>query len=87
MIQLGSKVKDSLTGFAGIAISRTEHLYGCVHIGVQPETMHEGKLIPSEWFDEQRLDVVEERLPAVSKDSSATSGGPSLVGRPPGFRR
>ena len=30
MEELGSRVKDSITGFEGFAVSRTEYLYGCV---------------------------------------------------------
>ncbi len=61
MVKLGDKVKDSITGFEGVAVSRTEYLYGCVRVGV------EGSTKPGEsfWFDEQRL----------STASIATSGG------------
>lgn len=82
MIKLGSKVKDSITGLTGIATSRTEYLYGCVHIGVTPTELKDGKPIESSWFDEQRIELVEEKKPEVSKASSAKSGGPSLVGSP-----
>jgi hypothetical protein len=58
MIKLGNHVKDSITGFAGVATARTEHLYGCVQICVEPAGLEpDGKLIKSEWFDEQRLGI------------------------------
>ena len=76
MITLGSVVRDSITGFSGIAVARTEWLYGCSRIGVEPAELRDGKPIETQWFDEQRVVVVEARLPAVSPDSSATSGGP-----------
>jgi len=76
MVRLGSKVRDTITGFQGIATGRTEWLYGCTRISVEPTTLHEGKPIESHWFDEQRIEVLEAGEPKVSSDSSATSGGP-----------
>jgi hypothetical protein len=76
MIQLGSKVRDTVTGFTGLAVSRTEFLHGCVRVGIEPQTLHEGKPMDAHWFDEQRVVLVEELEPEVSPLSSATSGGP-----------
>lgn len=81
MIKLGSKVRDSITGFEGIATSRTEYLYGCVHVGITPTELRDGKPVDSQWFDEQRVQVIEERKPEVSPASSATSGGPQPTPR------
>lgn len=77
MIKLGSKVKDSITGLTGIATSRCVYLHGCVHIGITPTELKDGKPIDSCWFDEQRVEVLEEKAPDVSPASSATSGGPA----------
>lgn len=45
-INLGDKVKDSVTGFSGIAIGRTTWLHGCDRITVQPEGVDkQGKLV------------------------------------------
>ena len=76
MIKLGSRVKDTLTGFKGIATGRTEWLYGCARIGVEAETTKEKKPGDTFWFDEQRVEVIKEMGPRVSKNNSATSGGP-----------
>jgi valyl-tRNA synthetase len=76
MIRLGSKVKDVFTGFTGIATGRTEWLFGCTRICIEPTELTDGKPIESVWFDEQRVEVVEDKSPPVSKDSSAVSGGP-----------
>ncbi len=61
MTKLGEKYRDSITGFEGAAVSRTEYLYGCVRVGL------EGSTKPGEsfWFDEQRL----------TEFTNATSGG------------
>lgn len=58
MIKLGDKVKDTVSGMVGIAISRTEFLHGCVRVGVQPQELHEGKPIEAVWIDEPQLDLV-----------------------------
>ncbi len=77
MIKLGNRVKDTITGFAGIAVARTEWDYGCVRISVQPEKLDkDGKVRDTETFDEQRLGVIKETRPKVSRVSTAGPGGP-----------
>ena len=77
MVKLGSKVKDMLTGFTGTATGRTEWVFGCSRIFIEPNKLKDdGAPIEGQWFDEQRVEVVEEKEPVVSKDSSATTGGP-----------
>jgi hypothetical protein len=63
-VELGTRVKDKISGFEGIATGRTEYLYGCVRVLVEPERLEAGKPIEGEWFDEQRLvDVPEADAP------------------------
>jgi hypothetical protein len=69
MVKLGDKVTDSITGFSGIAVARTEYLYGCVRITVQPTELRDGKPQDADYFDEQRL----------AEESTATTGGPGIV--------
>jgi hypothetical protein len=76
MITLGSKVRDTLTGFTGTATGRTEWLYGCTRICIEPNEMKDGKPIEGVWFDEQRIEVIKPDTPKVSPDSSARKGGP-----------
>jgi len=71
MIRLGNKVKDNITGFAGIAVARAEYLNGCISVQVQSIKLKDGLPIEAEWFDEQRL----------TDTSGATAGGPQ--DRPP----
>jgi hypothetical protein len=62
-IRLGSLVKDSITGFTGIAIGRTEFGYGCIHIRIQAKGLtKEGDPIPSQSFDDQRVEVIEQPI-------------------------
>lgn len=57
-VKLGQRVRDRISGNEGIAVSRTEWLYGCVRIQVQPEGTKDG--VPFDTFivDEPACDVV-----------------------------
>lgn len=58
-LKLGSLVKDSITGFTGIATARTEFAYGCVHIRIQAQSLtEEGDPVPVHDFDDQRIEVL-----------------------------
>jgi hypothetical protein len=54
----GDTVKDTITGFSGVVVHRTEYLNGCIRYGVQPTKLKDGKTIESEMFDEQQLALV-----------------------------
>ncbi len=58
MVNLGSRVRDSLTGFEGVAIARISHLYGCVHIAILPTELKDGSPQKERIFDEQRVEVL-----------------------------
>ena len=74
-IQLGSKVKDTITGFTGIATGFLTFMYGCNRVQITPQELHEGKTIDPEWFDDQRVEVIAEQKPTVEPTSVSTSGG------------
>jgi hypothetical protein len=59
MIQLGSLVRDTISGFEGIAMARADYLTACTTYAVAAKGLHEGKPIAWQWFDEPRLEVVE----------------------------
>jgi len=62
MVKLGSKVRDMVTGFEGIAHARQSHMYGCERIEVEPtELTKDGGLKDTQVFDEQRVEVLEEK--------------------------
>lgn len=69
---LGSKVRDSVTGFEGVATAKHEYLNGCVRYSVEPPIGYDGKLPEAQTFDVQRLVVVEADVAVVS---SASVGG------------
>lgn len=76
MIKLGSKIRDNITGLEGVATARATYLYGCVRIELTPDKLDNGKIMDSYFLDEQRCEVLKEKKPKVSKDSSAKTGGP-----------
>jgi len=75
-IELGSEVKCKVTGFKGIATSRTVHLNGCARIGVQPKIDKDGKHPDAFWIDEPQLEVL--KRAAVKVPPRTNNGGPSM---------
>lgn len=84
MIELGTKVRDTITGFTGIITGRTQWLYGCVRCYVEPRELHEGKPVDACTFDEERLEVVieENKKEQVQIREGAAPGGPRCDPRP-----
>lgn len=57
-IELGSIVRDCVTGFSGIAIARLDHLFNDSEIQIQPQRLDEnGKPAEPMWFYENRIEV------------------------------
>lgn len=76
-IALGSKVRDMISGFSGIAVAHSVYLYGCERILIEPDRLDDkGAMIEGQWIDEQRVEVTEQSERPMSLVSSATSGGP-----------
>lgn len=75
-INVGDRVRDNVTGFQGIAVGRTEWLHGCIRIIVQPEKLHDGKVIEAMSFDEPALKIVKK---GVVKPETPDTGGPMPV--------
>lgn len=71
--KLGDKAKDPITGFTGIVIARTEHLYGCVQCGVKSKELKDGMPINAQWFDEPSLVVL---VDLEVEPAGQTTGGP-----------
>lgn len=72
-LKLGIKMKDNITGFEGVAIAKTDWLYGCSRYTLQPiKLKDDGSLNDTQTFDELQLTAVEE----VVKHEQPTTGGP-----------
>lgn len=73
-VKLGQEVIDTISGFTGIAVGRTEWLNGCVRIMIQPKVDKEGKMMDNAEFDEPQIAIVDKApLPRGASDT----GGPT----------
>lgn len=81
-LELGMTAKDKITGFQGILVAKTEWLTGCIRWGVEPTSLKDSKPISVEWFDSDRIEVIDKKnyLEISKKTKSpigiATPGGP-----------
>ena len=57
-IKIGQRVRDTITGFEGIVVARTEWLYGCVRLTVQSDRLAEGKPAEPYTVDEPQCALV-----------------------------
>ena len=72
MVKLGDRVKDTVSGFSGIAVAKTTYLQGCDRIAVQAITKKNKEPISWQHFDEPQLKVVKR---GVVKQGSRVTGG------------
>lgn len=72
MIELGSKVKDTVTGLVGIATARTEWLNGCARVTIQPQELKDGRPVEGYTVDEPQIEVLE--VAAVKRGPTDTGG-------------
>ena len=72
-IQLGDKARDTVTGFEGICVARTDWISGCARLTLQPPTSKDGKIPDAQTFDEPMLALVKRAALAVGPKKT---GGP-----------
>ena len=72
MIHLGKSYRDKITGFEGVATGHAQYISGCNQALLAPKVDADGGLRNSQWFDVQRLMVVEGAT--VVLDNGATPG-------------
>lgn len=72
-ITLGAKYTDRITGFSGVCTGYVTYLTGCNQALLAASVKADGGLGESNWFDEQRLTVVEDFAPIVL-DNGNTPG-------------
>ena len=78
MFKLGQRLRDRVTGFVGIATSRTDYLNGCTRYCLEPPIGKDGKMPKDGFFDIQQLEFVDDGILVKSKKSepAKASGGP-----------
>lgn len=72
-IKLGKKVKDSITGYEGVAVARTIWLNGCERIAIQGALDKDGNVPDEKWFDISQLEE------AKANKKKKTLGGPTPI--------
>ena len=73
-MELGSKARDTISGFEGIVVAKTEWLNGCVRYTLEPTKLKDdGSTLDDETFDVQQLEAIEEAKP---KEKASTGGPP-----------
>lgn len=60
-IAMGDKAKDTLTGFTGVVIARSEHMTGCNQLFILPKSEKENEIKDGAWFDIERIEKVADR--------------------------
>lgn len=59
-IQLGQRVRDTVSGFEGVVVCRAEWLNGCIRFSVQARVDKDGKLPELQWIDEPQCEALED---------------------------
>ena len=76
LFNLGDEVKDEITKFNGIIVSRTQWINGCNTYGVQAKELKDNIPIEKQWFDEPQLKLVN-RNKFEEINEERPPGGPS----------
>lgn len=72
---LGALVRDKITGFTGIIVTRSQWLYGCNVYGLQSKELKDGLPLDRKFFDEPAIELIE-----AAKDTQRLStGGPEKI--------
>ena len=91
-INPGDRAKDIISGYEGIAICRTEWIYGCVRVSLQAEETQEGKPVEAFTFDEAQLKLIKAQAikspnAGVTQAEAPAGDRPNAVRRPDASRR
>ena len=74
-VTLGDEVKDSITGFKGVAVIRHTYLQGCDRISVIGQSTTDLPNPPELSFDEPQLIITKAKKVVGNRDT--TKGGPA----------
>lgn len=73
-VQLGDEARDTVSGFSGVCVARTEWLNGCWRMTLQPKALDkDGKPCEAQTFDDFQLEVTKPKHQPVG---SKETGGP-----------
>lgn len=66
-MELGATVKDKITEFEGLVTGKCSYITGCDQFLVQPKCK-EGAWIEAKWFDENRLEQLDNEIIVLDDD-------------------
>lgn len=69
--ELGSELRDKITGFSGVVVYRSQWIHGCNVYGLRFMELKDGKPMDTQQFDEPQLELVK---PKVIEPSRKTGG-------------
>jgi hypothetical protein len=72
-IKLGQEVQDIVSGFKGTVYGKSDFLYGCTRIAIQPKVKEDGTFQGAQWFDEPQVEVISKKK---EKTGGRDKGGP-----------
>jgi len=75
-IKLGSKVRDKITGFTGVATAKIEYLNGCVQVCIRPPVGVDNKMPEHEYIDIEQIEVIDNGDTLLAKIEKKFTGGP-----------
>jgi len=73
---LGLRCRDKVTGMEGIVTSITFDLYGCIQAILHPGLDSDGKVSETFWFDQNRLEIVNDN-PVMDRPDFGFDKGPA----------
>lgn len=74
---LGRLVKDKITGFSGRVTGYVQYITGCNQALVAPSIDKDGKFVDTHWFDEQRLEFVDDSVLSLDNGNSPGCDDPA----------
>ncbi|MBB6236509.1 hypothetical protein HDC90_001121 [Pedobacter sp. AK013] len=75
--RLGRYATDQITDYQGTVVGVASYLTGCTQIGLAVKVGADGKIPPTEWFDEGRLTFRDEIAIKAEDVTGAENGGPN----------
>ena len=81
----GEKVREKVTGFTGTITGTAFYLTGCNQYLVVPKVKDEHTAAEGQWYDEGRLELVEDEKPLFAEDVKSKENGCDMVA--PGGKR
>lgn len=80
-VKLGKRYRDTVSGYVGIAVCRTEWMNGCNRASLQAPVDKEGKLPDIQTFDEVQLEIIAEGVPSKRKASAGPRADRAAIRR------